>query len=69
MSGLVRGGLVLSNTPLWIILTYGGCTFAIASMALIYYRPKAWGRALLGGIFTVAGIMFSGVFWFALLGQ
>ena len=61
-------GVMLSNTPVWIIFTYGGCMFAIATLALICYRPKAWARAVLGGIFTAAGIMFSGVFWFALLG-
>ncbi len=61
-------GPMLSNTPIWIIFTYWGCMFAIATMALMCYRPKAWARAVLGGIFTAAGIMFSGVFWFALLG-
>jgi hypothetical protein len=32
------------------------------------YRPWAWGRAAIAGLFTGAGIMFSGVIWFALLG-
>jgi hypothetical protein len=60
--------LMLSNTPVWVILTYGGCMFAISSLALLLYRPGAWGRAVLGGIFTGASFMFSGVFWFAWLG-
>lgn len=61
-------GLMLSHTPVWIVLTYGGCMFAIATMALEFYRPGDWGRAVLAGIFTGAGIMFSGVLWFSLLG-
>lgn len=60
-------GPMLSHTPVWIIFTYGGCMFAIATMALSYYRPQGWGTAVVAGIFTGAGIMFSGVFWFALL--
>jgi hypothetical protein len=61
-------GPMLSHTPVWIILTYGGCMFAIATMALQFYRPQDWGRAVLAGFFAAAGIMFSGVFWFSLLG-
>ena len=60
-------GVMLSHTPLWIIFTYGGCMFAIASSAVLLYRPQAWGRAVIAGLFTGAGIMFSGVIWFALL--
>lgn len=59
---------MLSNTPVWIIFTYGGCTFTIGVLALICYRPGAWGRAVLAGLFAAAGFMFSGVFWFSLLG-
>jgi len=65
-------GVMLSHTPLWIVFTYGGCMFAIASSAVLLYRPRAWGRAagraVIAGLFTGAGIMFSGVIWFALLG-
>ena len=61
-------GPMLSHTPVWIILTYGGCMFAIATMALEFYRPRDWGRAVLAGIFAGAGILFSGVLWFSLLG-
>ena len=61
-------GVMLSHTPLWIIFTYGGCMFAIASSAVLLYRPQAWGRAMMAGLFTAAGIMFSGVLWFELLG-
>ena len=60
--------LMLSNTPLWIILTYGGCMFGIATMALLCYRPRSWGRAVVGGIFAAAGFMLSAVFWLTLLG-
>ena len=60
--------LMLSNTPVWVIFTYGGCMFGIGTMALLCYRPGAWGRAVLGGIFTAAGFMLSAVFWYVLLG-
>jgi hypothetical protein len=59
---------MLWHTPVWVILTYGGCMFTIATMALLFYRAQSWARALVGGFFTGAGIMFWGVFWFALLG-
>jgi hypothetical protein len=65
-------GPMLSNTPLWIVLTYGGCMFAIATLTLEFYRPpqrpRHSGRAILAGLFTGAGFMFSGVFWYSLLG-
>jgi hypothetical protein len=61
-------GMMVSNTPLWVIFTYGGCMFGIATMALINYRPQAWGRAIIGGIFAGASFMLSGVFWYAILG-
>lgn len=60
--------LLISNTPLWIILTYGGCMFGIAAMALLCYSPNKWGRAITGGIFTAASFMLSAVFWYTLLG-
>ncbi len=60
--------LMLSHTPVWVIATYGGCMFSIAVMALLWYRPRAWGRAVVGGIFTSAGFMLSGVFWLTVLG-
>ncbi len=52
----VHSGPVLSNTPLWIILTYGGCMFSIATMTLWGYRPKRWGRAVVSGVFAAAGL-------------
>lgn len=61
-------GPMLSHTPVWIIFTYGGCMFAIATMALVFYRPRDWERAVLAGIFAGAGIMFWGVLWFSVLG-
>ena len=60
-------GLMLSQTPVWIVFTYGGCMFSIATMALWLYRPQYWTGAILGGIFASAGIMLSGVIWFSLL--
>ncbi len=62
-------GLMLSNTPVWVIFAYGGGMFAIATLVLLLYRPRAWDRAVLGGVFTGASLMFSGVFWFAWLGR
>jgi len=61
-------GVMFSHTPLWIIFTYGGCMFVIASSAVLLYRPQGWGRAVIAGLFTGAGIMLSGVISFALLG-
>jgi hypothetical protein len=61
-------GLMISNTPLWVILTYGGCMFGIATMALINYRPQGWGRAVIAGIFTGGLFMLAGVCSYALLG-
>src|SRR5262245_56713000 len=58
------GGLMLSNTPVWVIFAYGTGMCAIATLALLLYRPRAWGRAVLGGVFTGASFMFVGVFWF-----
>jgi hypothetical protein len=61
-------GPMFSHTPLWIVFTYGGCMFSMAVMTLEFYRPRDWGRAVLAGLFTGAGILFSGVFWFSALG-
>lgn len=62
-------GLMLSHTPVWIILTYGGCIFSIAALALGSYQPRAWGRAAVSGLLAGAAFMFFGVFWYAWLGQ
>jgi hypothetical protein len=62
-------GPMLSHTPLWIVGTYAACMFFIASAALVFYEKQAWGRAVLGGVFVGAGLLFSSVFWFALLGR
>ncbi|HEX3047479.1 MAG TPA: hypothetical protein VHY08_22195 [Bacillota bacterium] len=59
--------IMLSHTPLWIIFTYGGCMFGIATACLLCYRPKGWGRAIVGGFFAGAGFMFSAVFFSMLL--
>ncbi len=61
-------GVMLSNTPLWVIPTYGGCMFAVACAALFLYNPHARSTAILGGFFASASFLFSSVFWFALLG-
>jgi hypothetical protein len=42
--------------------------FAIAPSAVLLYRSRAWGRAVIAGLFTGASIMLSGVIWFTLLG-
>ena len=42
--------------------------FAIASSAVLLYRPRAWGRPGIAGLFTSDCIMFPGAIWFALLG-
>ena len=61
-------GPALSNTPLWVIFTYGGCMFSAAMAAVLLYRRSQWPRALAGGFFSGAGIALSGIFWFSLLG-
>jgi len=42
--------------------------FSISVMALLCYRPREWGRAVVGGVFTAAGFVLSAVFWFTLPG-
>jgi hypothetical protein len=58
---------MLSHTPLWIIFTYGGCMFGIATASLLCYRPGGWKRAIAGGFFAGAGFMLSAVFFSMLL--
>ncbi len=65
----VSSGPMLGHTPVWIILTYGGCMLSIGLTALEFYRPGRWIRALLAGFLAAGGIMYSAVFWFSLLGQ
>jgi hypothetical protein len=60
---------MFGHTPVWVILTYGGCALAIAIFAILFYRPRAWGRAVAGGVLTAASLMISSVFWFAMLGR
>jgi hypothetical protein len=60
-------GMMLSHTPLWIIFTYGGCMFSIASAALLLYQAQAWTRAIIGGFFVSTSFMFWGAFWFAII--
>lgn len=60
-------GPVLSHTPVWVILTYGGCMLAIGAAALTY-RRRGWGRALGAGVAASAGIFVSGVVGYGLLG-
>jgi hypothetical protein len=62
-------GSMLWHTPVWVVFTYGGCAFAIATLAVVFYRRRAWGRAVLAGLFTGASLMFSSVFWYAMLGR
>ena len=58
----------ISHTPVWVIFTYGGCMFCISIIALLHQRYSSYGGAVVCGMFTGAGIMFSSVLWFALLG-
>jgi Domain of unknown function (DUF6989) len=60
-------GMMLSHTPLWIIFTYGGCMFSIASATIFLYHAQSWSRALMGGFFVSASFMFWGAFWFAII--
>jgi len=62
------GGFMLSNTPLWIIFTYGCSMFAVALATTEGYQPRSWGRAVAAGFFAAAGILFSGVVWYSILG-
>ena len=43
-----------------------GC-MSFFTIRVWFYRPTYWTGAVLGGIFTSAGIMLSGVIWFSLL--
>jgi hypothetical protein len=62
-------GAMLSNTPIWVIGTYAACIFFVTTVALVLYQKEAWRRAVLGGIYVGAGLLFASVFWFSLLGQ
>lgn len=59
----------IGYTPVWVILTYGAGAFAIATIAVLFYRPSAWARAVLAGVFIAASLTCSSVFWFAILGR
>lgn len=60
-------GPVLSQTPVWVIVTYGGCTLAIGAGALLY-RRRGWTRALGAGVAASVGVFLSGVVSYGLLG-
>lgn len=60
--------LMLSHTPVWIIVTYGGCMFGIATATLLCYQAGRRGRAIAAGFFAGAGFMLSAVFGYTLLG-
>ena len=60
-------GMMLSHCPLWIIFTYGGCMFSIASATILLYQAQSWFRAIIGGFFVSASFMFWGAFWFAII--
>lgn len=62
-------GPMLGQTPVWVIFTYGGCMFFIATAALTWYAARAWDRALLAGIFAGAGVLLSSVVAISLLGR
>jgi hypothetical protein len=60
-------GMMLSHTPLWIIFTYGGCMFSVASAVLLLYQAQSWTRAIIGGFFASTSFMFWSAFWFAII--
>jgi hypothetical protein len=61
-------GIMLSHTPLWVIPTYGGCIFGVASAAIFLFAARGWRTAIFAGIFASASFMFWSVVCFALLG-
>jgi hypothetical protein len=63
------GGWMVGHTPLWAILTYGCSAFAIGALALAFYRPRAWGQAMIAGVFTASSLLFLSTFWYAMLGR
>jgi hypothetical protein len=58
--------VMLSHTSLWDHFHLWCSRFR--PLLYLLYRPQAWGRAVMADLFTGAGIMFTGVIWFALLG-
>jgi hypothetical protein len=60
-------GMMLSHCPLWIIFTYSGCMFSVASATLLLYQAQSWARAIIAGFFVSASFMFWGTFWFAII--
>lgn len=62
-------GPMLSHTPLWILGTYAGCLFFIATASLALYVKRDWTRALLAGVYIGAGLLLSSVLWFSILGR
>lgn len=60
-------GPALSETPVWVIFTYGGSMLAIGAAALLY-RRRARARALGAGLAAAAGIFVSGLLGYGLLG-
>ena len=62
-------GPMLSHTPLWILGTYAGCLFFIATASLALYAKRDWPRALLAGVYIGAGLLLSSVVWYSILGR
>jgi len=62
-------GPMLSHTPVWIILAYGGGMFGVAMMALRFYQKRAWGSAVVAGLFAGAMIVFAAMVSFWLVGS
>lgn len=60
-------GPSLSETPLWVIVTYGGVMLSIGATALLY-RERAWTRAIGAGVAAGAGIFLAGLLGHGLLG-
>lgn len=59
-------GPAVSETPLWVIATYGAVMLVIGSAALLH-RARAWRRAVAAGLAAGAGIFVAGLAGHALL--
>lgn len=59
-------GPAVSETPLWVVATYGAVMFVIGVAALAY-RERAWRRSVVAGLGAGAGIFAAGLIGHALL--
>lgn len=62
------GGPRLSETPLWVIVAYGGSILGIGAAASARYRPESRRRAVEAGVLAAGGILVAGVVAYLVLG-